>query len=90
MRRRFWDKEFKPYDKHPYRSNALLRWRPLAEPTPRWVYDGDEVGEEVGEKGKGMKDIMEEEMTEYELDIYRCWDPAFAGIEDFDLQHATH
>jgi hypothetical protein len=81
VRRRFWGKNL--LHEHPYRSEALQAWDPRSDP-PRWVYKQDE---------SGRRNIPEEEMTEYELEIYRSWFPGFRSIEDFDLQkaqHATH
>lgn len=75
VRRRFWGKDL--LHQHPYMSEALRAWEPRANP-PSWG----------SKQNIGLKDIPEEEMTEYELDIYRSWFPGFRSIEDFDLQRA--
>ena len=76
VRRRFWGKDL--LHEHPYRSEALQGWEPRADP-PRWASKSED---------SGLKDIPEEEMTEYELEIYRTWFEGFGSIEDFDLQRA--
>ena len=78
VRRRFWGKEFKPFDRHPYSSEALRSWEPKTDP-PRWT-----------SKSAEPDDIPEEEMTDYELEVYRSWFPGFRSIEYFDLQQAQH
>jgi hypothetical protein len=75
VRRRFWGKDL--LHEHPYRSEALRAWEPRSDP-PRWSSTQD----------IDLKDIPEEEMTEYELGIYKSWFPGFRSIEDFDLQRA--
>jgi hypothetical protein len=81
VRRRFWGKDL--LHQHPYLSEALQGCEPKSDP-PRWVSK---------QHDSHQKDIPEEEMTEYELEIYGAWFPGFRSIEDFDLlqaQHATH
>ena len=83
VRRRFWNRKFNPFDKVPYHSAALKNWDPTSV-EGKWVYAGDAEGELV------QTEIAEEPMSEYEVDIYKSWDPNFKSIEDFDLQHKTH
>ena len=45
---------------------------------------------EKWEGGPRQKEIPEEPMSDYEIGIYKSWDPNFKSIVDFDLQHTTH
>ena len=100
MRLRFWDREFEPFDKHPYRSEALDGWEP--EPPAPGTQDpqgtasggGDVKAKWVNKNWKegdlGAKELMEEEITDYELEIYKYWFDDFTDIERLDLVSATH